>query len=316
MKSLFRKILLGDIDIKEYSTVTIEDEVKERVFLEIGKNIIEVSKIHWLLCLEPIVFGIWSKNDEYKIDLNGKTPCSMYFSDSSNNDFRIAKKSAMAIIALDYFDKIEEIDGTLYLLKLKKSKIYHANFFKIFLIFNKYYKKPKFPFEKYKSLIAAYSYPRRVRIISFKQDDYFNIFPMDLVGDISENNFYVFGLRHTNTTLSKIIETKKIVVSEVSYKYKDVIYQLGKHHGSNPPTLNSLPFKAIESEKFGFYIPEWIYSYKEIEIGKTINLGSHMLLWGNVINEKKIKEPTGNLYHIHFLLYYHQKLKGLDYPLV
>ena len=115
------------------------------------------------------------------------------------------------------------------LLKLKSSKIYHANWITTHLLYSRYYKKPSLSFDKLKSFVAAYSYPRKVRIISFKEDDYFNIFPMDLVGDISQNNYYVFGLRHTNITLSKIIETKEIVVSEVPFEYKDTIYSLGKH---------------------------------------------------------------------------------------
>ena len=34
-----------------------------------------------------------------------------------------------------------------------------------------------------------------------------------------------------------------------------------------------------------------------------------MLLWGEIVNEKILRQSSGNLYHIHFLLYYHQKLK-------
>jgi hypothetical protein len=316
MKSLFRKILLGDTEITEYSTVTIEGKVKETVFLETGKSTIDVSKIHWLLCLEPIVFGVWLNKDSHKILFDGKTRCSMYFSGSSVNDFKTAKRHAVAIITLDYFDKIEETDGTLYLLKLAGCKIHHVNAVKTAVLFFRYYKKPKFTFEKYKSLIAAYSYPRRVRIISFKQDDYFNIFPMDLLGEIPQSNKYAFGLRHTNVTLAKIIETKKIVVSEVPYIYKETIYGLGKHHGGSPPSRDSLPFGTQQTENFEFPVPEWIDSYKEIKILKTKNLGSHMLLWGEIINEKILRQSPGNLYHIHFLLHYHQKLKRLDYPLV
>lgn len=37
MKSLFRKILSGNIEIKEYSTITIKAEIKRLVFLEIEK---------------------------------------------------------------------------------------------------------------------------------------------------------------------------------------------------------------------------------------------------------------------------------------
>jgi len=316
MKDLFKKILLGDIKVAEYSTVTIEGGIKEKVFLETGGYTIDVSKIHWLLCLDPIVFGIWLKKDENIITINEKTRCTIYFSDSNNADFKSIKRNVVAIIALAYFDKIEEADGTLYLLSLKKSKIYHISFFKTFLLFNKYYKKPKFSLEKYKSLIAAYSYPRKVRVISFKQDNYFNIFPMDLLGEVPQSGKYVFGLRHTNAALAKIIETKKIVVSEVPYIYKDTIYELGKHHSGAPPSPDSLPFKIKQTNNFGFLIPEWADSYKEIQILKTKNLGSHMMLWGEIINEKTLKQPSDNLYHIHFLLYYHQKLKKQNYRVV
>lgn len=316
MKSLIKKILLGDIEVTEYSTITIKDEIKERVFLEIADYTIDISKTHWLLCLEPIVFGVWLKKNEHKIMPNEKAKCKMYFSVSTSSDFGIARKKAVAIIDLYYLDEIEDAGGTLYVLKLKRTKIYHVNFFKIFLLFNKYYKKPKFSFEKYKSLIAAYSYPRKVRIISFKQDEYFNIFPMDLLGEIPQSGKYIFGLRHTNVALSKIIETKKILVSEVSHIYKNTIYELGKHHSGVPPSLDALPFRTKQTESFGFFIPEWVDSYKEIKILKTKSLGSHMMLWGEIVNEKILKQPSNNLYHIHFLLYLKLKSGVCNYPLV
>ena len=201
-------------------------------------------------------------------------------------------------------------------MKLKKSKICHTNFLKTLILFHKYYKKPGLSFHQFKSLVSAYSYPRKVRVVSFKKDDYYNIFPMDLIGEIASCNKYIFGLRHTNITLDKIIETKKIVASEVSFNQKNIIYQLGEHHGAGAPPILSLPFRTMLSRQFKFYVPEWVESYKEIKIIRTINLGSHMLLWGEVMNEEKISAPTGNLYHIHFLQYFHQKRNGFNYPLV
>ncbi len=316
MKNLIKKILLDDIEVTEYSTITIKDEIKERVFLEVANSAIDISKTHWLLCLEPIVFGVWLKKNEQKVTPDEKAKCKMYFCMSTNNDFRIAKKKVVAIIDLDYLDEIEDTGGALYVLKLRESKIYHVSLFKTFLLFNKYYKKPKFSFEKYKSLIAAYSYPRKVRIISFKQDEYFNIFPMDLLGEIPQSGKYIFGLRHTNVALAKIVETKKMVVSEVSHIYKNTIYELGKHHSGTPPSLDALPFKIKQTESFGFFIPEWVDNYKEIKILKTKSLGSHMMLWGEIVNEKILKQPSNNLYHIHFLLYLKQKSEGSNYPLV
>ena len=134
---------------------------------------------------------------------------------------------------------------------------------------------------------------------------------MDLLGDISQCNRYVFGLRHTNIALSKIIETGKVVVSEISFEHKDIIYQLGKHHSSIPPSLELLPFKVTTSQNFGFYIPDWAESYKEIKIERTINLGSHMLLWGEVLNQKIMKSHSQSFISYSFLALFAPKEKGL-----
>ena len=56
---------------------------------------------------------------------------------------------------------------------------------------------------------------------------------MDLLGEIPQSGKYIFGLRHTNVALPKIIETKKIVVSEVPYIYRTEVFlptnPLGKY---------------------------------------------------------------------------------------
>jgi len=316
MKSLLRKIIFGDAAIREYATITISDKIREKVYLKIGATTKDISQSHWLLCLDPIVFGIWIENSESTglIDANGEY--KMYFTNPPGYTGKNIKANVVADLTLDVFDKIIEKEGILLLLKLRKSRIYHINFIKAHLLFLKYYKKPQLSFTKLKFFASAYSYPRRVRIISFKQNEYYNIFPMDLLGDIRHHNKYVFGLRHTNITLPKIVESKKLVVSEVSYQHKDIIYQLGSHHSTNTPPVEQLPFKVIKSKNFGFYIPEWVDSYKEINIVKTINLGSHMLLWGEVLDECLLKSSTGHLYHIHYLLYLYQKRKHLEYSLV
>jgi hypothetical protein len=308
MKKFLRNIFFGNIPVTEYSTVTVEGDIHERVYLDAGGAVKDISTIHWLLCLNPLVFGIWFVKKEDIVSPDDRKAYSMYFKDSEK------EADTVAVLKLDYFDKIEEQDGTLLLLKLSDTSIHHINAIRTRLIFHKYYKKPEQDFKRLKSYAAAYSYPRRVRIISFKEGSWYNIFPMDLVGDIPLSRRYVFGLRHSNVTLARIIETKKMVVSEVPHQYKDVIYQLGKHH-REPLSGASLPFGLIQSEIYDFPIPAFANSYKEIRILKTMNLGSHMLLWGEEINEKYISEPHGHLFHIHFLHYLHQKKKGLAYAL-
>jgi hypothetical protein len=309
MKKFLRKILFGNIPVSEYSTVTVRDDIIERVYLETGNTRIDVSANHWLLCLDPIIFGFWFPKKENMISMGKKQAYKMFFNDSAKGGGTVAD------LRVGFFDKIEEEDGTLLLLKLIKVKIHHINFIKTRLLFYRHYKKPEQDFHKLKSYSAAYSYPRRVRLISFKEGDYYNIFPMDLVGDIPQSKRYVFGLRHTNVTLPRIIETKKIAVSEVPYEYKNMIYQLGKHH-RDVMSITTLPFGIIQSDTWGFPIPGWANSYKEIRIVNTMNLGSHMLLWGEEINEKFLSHAPSHLFHIHFLHFLHQEKKGVAYPLV
>ena len=302
MKDMIGKILFGNDTIKEYSTVTITEEIREQVFLLYENHTINISTNHWLLCLEPIVFGIWINKDQFQ---GFKTPgYSMYFTDQGN------LKNEIARIDLELFEEIAEENGSLILLKFVNTKLHHLNSIQTWFLFHRYYKKPGLTFTKLRSYAAAYSYPRKVRIISFKENDYYNIFPMDLVGEISQNNKYVFGLRHSNQSLSRIIAVKKMVVSEAGYEHKNTIYDLGTHHGGGAPPVDSLPFKVIDSAQFGFPIPEWVESYKEIQIIKTLDLGSHMLLYGEVVNEVSLHGSSGNLFHIHFLLsLYHQRKK-------
>jgi len=312
MKGILRKIFFEEAAISEYVTITLNEKARERVYLETKNCMLDISQTHWVLSLVPVVFGIWVEKKADIIALEQELTYTIYFKDSEAGNKK-TEPCILAAVALDFLDKIEEKNGTFFLLKQVKSSIYHVHFVKLWMLFFRYYKKPELSFNKFKSIVAAFSYPRKVRLVSFGQGKDYNIFPMDFAGEIVSCNRFVFGLRHTNRTLQKIIETKKIVVSEIPFKYKEAIYQLGRHHLSNPPSPDSLPFEVFKSEIFGFYIPAWANSYNEIKITKAMNVGSHMLLWGESVNEKEVQASSGHLFHIHFLLYLHQKRKGFGY---
>ncbi len=296
---------MGDTRFSEYSKIRMPGEVQEKAWLQLDGTIIDVSANHWLLCIEPIVFGIW-------IGKSGFAPhkgfCRMYYGDIKTNP--------EAVLDLAFFNCIEEADGTLLLLKLADSHIYHLRFIRSWLIFFRYYRRDGLTFSRFKSFVSAYSYPRRIRLVSFRQDDYYTIFPMDLLGDIASCRRYVFGLRHSNAALPRIMATGKLLVCEVPYGYKDIIYQLGAYHTSRPPAPDSLPFDWLPSRHFQCYVPVWAESYKEINIIRTMNLGSHLLLWGELLEEQKLTGPVEHLFLVHFLHYLYKKNKGLPYQAV
>ncbi len=310
MKSLVRKWLMGDTVFSEYSKITAGDDLTQKVWLKAEDGIIEVSPNHWLLCIEPIMYGVWLEKKAW-IHLEEKKEFIMYLGGNLTSNSKIHEPEA--VLTLELFDRIEESKGTLLLLKLKKSRLHQLSFIRRYLIFFRYYKKDGLTFSRFKAFVSAYSYPRRIRVVSFRKDNYYNIFPMDLLGDMAQSKRYVFGLRHTNVALKMILKTGRLVVSEVPREFKDTVYALGKHHSGSPPSIDSLAFKVTESKNFKFYVPEWVESYKEVRVIKSINMGSHMLLWGEVIDEDRLKEPSAHLFLVHFLHYLHQKNIGRGY---
>lgn len=315
MKQLIRNILTGSTPLCEYAKIITPSPIHEKIFLQTKNAVFDISENHWILCITPFIFGVWIENTEIDLSPKKGSKYHIYISNTWIHHRKQVLKNTESALSLDLTDCIEEGRGMLLLLELKKTRIFHLDLIRRFLLFSRYYKKPGFSFQRFKSFVSAYSYPRQVRIVSFRQRDYYNIFPMDLLGDISRHGRFVFGLQCKNVTLPKIIETGRLVVSEASYLYKDIIYQLGKHHSGHPPALESLPFEVTKSNRFGFYIPAWVESYKEIQILYTQKLGSHMLLWGKIESEHWLTDPAHHLSTVHFLHFLHQKNNGHPYTM-
>ena len=292
MRKFLKNILYRGIKVTEYTSITLNKSISEKVFFKIADFTMDVSDCHWALCLQPVTFGIWLGNDLF--DLSQQKSCKL--------SFEMKNGRKLAEIWLSTIDRRKEENGVLLIAKVDKCRLFQVLSAEAFFLYNIYYRKPGYSFKKFKSYVSAFSYPRKVRLVSFKKDGYYNIFPMDFVGEIGQTNFYVFGLRHTNRALAEIIKEKKIAVSEVPFSYKKYIYELGSHHSSQPPSMEQLPFKTFESKNFGFPIPEFAGSYYEINVTRSINLGSHMLFWGEVRYEETKSADQEHLYHIHFLL--------------
>jgi hypothetical protein len=250
-------------------------------------------------------------------DLGGQSEYTLYVRDSAPLDAGDAGRNALGRLKMEYVDRMVEDNGTLYLFKVNSTEIHHIDLLRARLLYEKFYKKPGVSFERLKAVVAAYTYPRRVRIISFSFDAENNyIFPMDLLADIRSAGRYLLGMRHSNQVLKRIMDEKRIVVAEAPAEYKKLIYQLGRNHSAAPPPLDQLPFGVVATRQFGFYLPDWVESYKEIRIERVQDLGSHMLLCGKWDEDVILKPATPRLHHIHFLYFLHQKRKSLSYPII
>jgi hypothetical protein len=298
MKKFIKKILYRDLQITDF--ISIPAPGNEKVILKNEKNQIDISSTHWLLCLQPMIYAVWHQTDE---SFSKNETCTLQF--VSPNSRPIAEVTTVI------YDQLDLAEGRLIFLKETRCRIDHVNFLESRLLFNKFYKKKEIPYGRFKSLAAAYSFPRKVRLVSHVRDNYYNMFPMDLLGLIPETNKFVFGLRHTNISLKKIIDGGKVLVAEFPFAYKDEVFQLARHHSSSPPPLEELKLKTSKSRHFQFPYPDWCSRYYEIEVMNTKDLGSQMFMLGNIIFKEEFSKDSDALYEIHFLYYLYLQRRGL-----
>jgi len=286
-----KKLIYGDLKVSAFVVTRLFDhEIKERVSLKAGTSEIDITKRHGMICLDPFCVAVWLTPEQAaQLDL------------SNVNIFFKKGKSLKAKLSLSLAESIKEANTVLLLYKARQAQNYHLNFFTRFVTLFRFLKNKTSTYQQRKFIAALYSYPRKIIVVSYKEDGYCNIFPMDIQGHIPDSNLYILGLRTTNLTLGKIIATKKIVISDTNNADIKTIYSLGKHGSSAPPPLESLPFKTSNSELFGFPVPDFSSGYKEVEIIQHRELGYHMLLLGKIVNVKETLPEPSQLYHVHIL---------------
>ena len=279
-----------------FSTLALhQHEIRERVYLQAEESHvrIDISDRHWIVCDDPFIVAVWMNPT-----LNARQRLLV-----------IANETVVGYLELDLIDRKKIPEGELGLFKSVKAISRHSTPLRRRLMLG--YLRFKQKENASKNLInycVAYSYPRNVVLVSCSTDDYFNIFPMDFQGRVPETNQYLFGLRRTNKALEKIIKQRQVVVCEVPATKKNIIYQLGKHHGTAPPSIEALPFSCHFSERLVFPVPDFTTAYSEVELERFDALGSHMLMVGHVIN-RVVREPGDRqLYHIHSIHNAHRNM--------
>ena len=109
MKSLVRKWLMGNTVFSEYSKITSADDPQQKVWMKSNEKITDVSSTHWLLCIEPLIFGIWLDKDTSNTPHPLKEECNIYFGgykDSEKNKIRDPETE----LSLNLFDCILCLD--------------------------------------------------------------------------------------------------------------------------------------------------------------------------------------------------------------
>jgi flavin reductase (DIM6/NTAB) family NADH-FMN oxidoreductase RutF len=149
--------------------------------------------------------------------------------------------------------------------------------------------------------------PRPVVAVSYGSEEKGNLFPMDLVGPVSDR-CYVLGLHSSSPAIPIFRDVGKIAVSEMPVQARDAVYGLGKNHREAYRELRKLALVTTPSQLFRIPVPEQALYVRELVVEQVENLGSHHLFVTSVKSfENKSAGPR--MTHIHRL--YQQYLMRL-----
>ena len=302
MSGLISKIFFKNTPIKTFFISRLKaDEVLEQVFLKQGTLQIEITKSHGMICLDPFCVAVWLSANDIQSIIPQKAQI---------NFVKGIKLNAMIKVSL--IEQMATANGSLLLYKIEKAANYQLNPLHLLVFYAYLIRSVKNTYRSRKIIGALYSYPRSIIIVSYQDSGYCNIFPMDIHSYLEQEGLYILGLRTTNITLDKIIETGKVVVCDTNAVDINTVYTLGKHSSNAPTPLTDMPFKTMASEQFRFPVPDFVGGYKEIEIIEHKKMGFHMLMVGKVVNSKQLIDKSASLYHIGFMEFQNGTYKRME----
>ena len=254
------------------------------------------------------VFRIWNSMDwvDCKVFHVLYEPMLVLIQFDNDTDFSVFKNCSIRIYDYKYpkkftseltvslLNSINEDNKVLCFFEVGDASLNLSSLKKIYLkrIYNFSRKGPNFMsvynFSIYRKLVALFSFPKQVRIISIKLAGKNHHFPIDLCG--FAGNTVVIGVRNSNQKMNTLEIGDTFYLSEANAVDYDQIYALGKFSDCENQAT------TIETKDMSF--PDVISSYQKLRLQQKLLFENQTLYIAKstetvTLNDKK------PLFHLH-----------------
>jgi flavin reductase (DIM6/NTAB) family NADH-FMN oxidoreductase RutF len=124
-------------------------------------------------------------------------------------------------------------------------------------------------------LNVYYTWPRRVFLVGAAFEGRTNLFPMDLVGRVSPDDF-TLALRATSPAIELMERSRVIAMSAAPAEHLAEVYALGVHHRKPTVDTSTLPFDVRASALHGLPVLAQGFT-RELTVRAVHRVGSHVL---------------------------------------
>jgi flavin reductase (DIM6/NTAB) family NADH-FMN oxidoreductase RutF len=131
-------------------------------------------------------------------------------------------------------------------------------------------------------LNAYYIFPRPVFLVSVRHGGHENLFPMDLVGEVSSGEF-ILALRSTSPAIELMEQSRQVALSAAPASQVKTVYALGANHKNPPAGSLELPIPTTNSPTLGLRTLS-DEALLELSIREIHRPGSHVLFVSSILH--------------------------------
>lgn len=282
--------ILKNRGIKEYQPISIVQPLNKKYTIEYKSNKYSCQVSHILYTPVAILLELPEPND-----IIFESNCIYNLSTlSCTNELPIVLKLCLLQVINVNNKKIwlfEVVDvsfsrSILELFYLKRiyghSKAKNVNFIE------------NFNFKHFTKLVALFSQPKKVFLVTLFQNNRQHNFPVDLCAELS--NFVVIGIRNTNNAAKALIMNSEFYISSVLASKHKEIYSFGKF-GSNNMKDHAEDTKKLPTEL--------ICDVKKVRLKQIIRMEYQTIYCNEIIEYKQLRDENESLFHLHKFWFLH-----------
>ncbi len=139
-------------------------------------------------------------------------------------------------------------------------------------------------FQDVKALNGYYMLPRPVFLLSVRDGEAENVFPVDLLGEVSDGHL-VMALRKDRQSAGCIRAGRALALSSLPGRYRSVAYALAAQHHDRRIDPAAIPFPVRPSVDFGLPVPADALRVRELEVVGEQTVGSHVVFVSRCVTD-------------------------------
>ena len=302
LKKRVRNILLGSEPAPQVVPVGMRDPQNQvRVFLQGTGSPIDVTRRNVVASLRPFCLAVGVESTHPLDRLEAKR-LALEFRGSVGEervlgriDLRFFDSKPLGRARLNFFRGISA-----YNFCVSRRKLYMREIYDSYVAWRSgRYRNPhsfRMSTRDLRSLFVSYLCPRPVVLVTVVHGDASNIFPMDLIGPVT-NSYFSLALRNTSRAGALIKSAGRVSLADVPIERTALAHALGQHHKEKSIDWSSLPFGISRSRVFGLPVPDFSPRVRDMEVDDFFGVGSHTFFLAREVSSEK-RNNSQQMFHM------------------